>query len=158
MYISFHCLWSTSGHIEVVWIWKDAYAVCLYVLFALWYAIRVPICFVDIASFDIHLSFCKVIWKPNNSINELSNKSGWNTWFDSNVIKYGLVTPTYYSIHVLCHLVVTMKNLNHWMDEKQNLPKRMQNVELTPSSKHHSICHQKMMLCLFCIFSFSYSS
>ena len=47
---------------------------------------------------------------------------------------------------------------NHWMDEKQNLPKRMQNVELTPSSKHHSICHQKMMLCLFCIFSFSYSS
>ena len=76
-------------------------------------------------------------------------------WFI--VIKYGLVTPTNYSIYVLCHLVVTMKNLNHWMDEKQNLPKRMQNVELTPSSKHHSICHQKMMLCLFCIFSFSYS-
>ena len=71
---------------------------------------------------------------------------------------YGLVTPTNYSIHVLCHLVVTMKNLNHWMDEKQNSPKRMQNVELTPSSKHHSICHQKMMLCLFCIFSFSYST
>ena len=143
MYISFLCLWSTSGHIEVVWIWKDAYAVCLYVLFALWYAIRVLVCFVDIASFNIHLHI---------------HKSGWNTWFDLNVIKYGLVTPTNYSIHVLCHLVVTMKNLNHWMDEKQNSPKRMQNVELTPSSKHHSICHQKMMLCLFCIFSFSYSS